>query len=195
MTQSEILALFKETHALLDGHFQLTSGLHSPQYFQCARVLQFPKNAERVCAEIASRFRSESVDVVAAPALGGIVVGQEVARQLGARSIFAERSEGKLQLRRGFEIGKGERVLVCEDVITTGDSVRELIDLVSRYNGKLMGVGVIVDRSGARVIFPNFYALVTLLVTTYQPDHCPLCEEGIPVEKPGSRKAIQKETL
>jgi len=187
MTQEEVLSLFRETDALLDGHFLLSSGLHSPHYFQCAKVLQHPRHAERLCAEIAGRFREWSVQVVIAPALGGIVVGQEVGRQLGARTIFAERHEGALLLRRGFEIFRGERVLVCEDVITTGGSVAEVLAIVRSSGGEVVGIGAIVDRSGGRIAFENCYATVTLDVKTYRPQQCPLCAEGIPVVKPGSR--------
>jgi orotate phosphoribosyltransferase len=190
MTKSDILALFKQTHALLEGHFQLTSGLHSPQYFQCARVLQYPKHAELLCGEIAARFRNRKIDAVIAPALGGIIVGTEVGRQLDVRSMFTERSDGKMQLRRGFEIIKGERVLVCEDVITTGGSVREVIEIVNRAGADVVGVGVIVDRSGGKVNFNNLFATVVMDVITYMPDKCPLCQQGIAIEKPGSR-AIQ----
>ena len=187
MTGDEILSLFRKSNALLQGHFELTSGLHSPQYLQCAKVLQYPGNAERLCAEIVNHFRNASIDVVVAPALGGIVVGQEVGRQLGARSIFAERKDGRLQLRRGFEIAGGERVLVCEDVITTGGSVQEVIGIVNRCSGILAGTAAIVDRSGGRVNLDHFFATMTMEVVTYKPEECPLCRSGIPVEKPGSR--------
>ena len=188
MTQEEIISIFKQTNALLEGHFQLTSGLHSAQYFQCAKVLQYPKYAETLCKEIASKFRSQSVDVVIAPALGGIVVGQEVGRQLNARTMFTERLNGTMQLRRGFEINKNEKVLVCEDVITTGGSVQEVIDIVKSSGGTVVGVGAIVDRSNGKVSFDNLFATITLEVITYKPDACPLCQQGIPIDKPGSRK-------
>lgn len=184
----EILSIFKQTHALLEGHFQLTSGLHSAQYFQCAKVLQFPKYAEMLCKEIASKFRNQAVDVVIAPALGGIVVGQEVGRQLNVRTMFTERKDGTMQLRRGFEINNNEKILVCEDVITTGGSVREVIDIVKNNGGIVVGVSAIVDRSGGKISFDNLFATISLEVITYKPDACPLCQKGIPVEKPGSRK-------
>ena len=187
MTSDEILSLFKQSHALLEGHFQLTSGLHSPHYFQCAKVLQYPANVQRLCGEIVSHFRGTAVDVVIAPALGGIVVGQEVGRQLGVRTMFTERKEGLMQLRRGFAISEGERVLVCEDVVTTGGSVQEVITIVEGCNATLAGVASIVDRSGGKVRFRNFYPAFTMDVVTYTPDQCPLCKQGIPVEKPGSR--------
>jgi len=187
MTTEEILRLFRESHALLEGHFQLTSGLHSPNYFQCAKVLQYPDKAERLCAEIAAHVRGTTIDAVIAPALGGIVVGQEVARQLKVRSMFAERSNGLMQLRRGFAIAKGERILVCEDVITTGGSVREVLGIVDAAGGVVAGVASIVDRSGGSVTLPEFFPILRLEVVAYQPGACPLCRQGIPVEKPGSR--------
>lgn len=188
MTQEEIVSLLRETGALLDGHFVLSSGLHSPRYVQCAMVLQHPGHAERLCGEIARRFREQSVEVVIAPALGGIVVGQEVGRQLGARTIFAERQDGALRLRRGFEIELGERVLVCEDVITTGGSVREVQAIVRGAGGKQIGIGAIVDRSGGRAGLDGFYAVITLDVPAYPPSDCPLCAAGLPIERPGSRR-------
>lgn len=187
MTREEVLAIFQKTEALLEGHFQLTSGLHSPQYFQCAKVLQYPGYATLLCADIASHFRGTPIDVVIAPAIGGIVVAQEVGRQLNLRTMFTERKEGSMQLRRGFRITKGERVLVCEDVITTGGSVQEVIDIVTRDGGTCIGVAAIVDRSGGTVRLPNFYPVMTMSVVTYQPADCPLCRQGRPVDKPGSR--------
>jgi len=187
VTTQSILTLFKQSHALLEGHFQLTSGLHSPQYFQCAKVLQYPTNAQKLCAEIVQRFRSTPIDVVVAPALGGIVVGQEVGKQLNVRTMFTERKGGIMQLRRGFEIVSGEHVLVCEDVITTGGSVKEVIDIVTGLGGTIVGVGAIVDRSGGKVSLPNFFSTMTMNVVVYKPEECPLCQKGIPVEKPGSR--------
>ena len=188
MTHEEILSIFKRTNALLEGHFQLTSGLHSPQYFQCAKVLQYPEYAERLCGIVARHFENQQIDVVIAPALGGIVVGQEVGRQLDARTLFAERKDGVMQLRRGFEITKGEHALVCEDVITTGGSVREVIDIVKTHGGAVVGVGAIVDRSGGTVVLPALFATVVMDVITYKPEKCPLCLNGVPIDKPGSRE-------
>ena len=192
MDRQQVLSIFKESGALLDGHFQLTSGLHSNQYFQCAKVLQYPKQATALCADIASRFSGSSVDVVIAPAMGGIVVGQEVGRLLGARTMFTERKEGVMQLRRGFEIREGERVLVCEDVVTTGGSVFEVIKVVNGFGGAVVGVGFIVDRSGGRVKFEMEkvgmqHSVLQMDVVTYKPETCPLCKQGLAVEKPGSR--------
>ncbi len=190
MTTDDILSLFKQSHALLEGHFQLTSGLHSPQYFQCAKVLQYSTNAEKLCAEIVKRFQGTPIDVVVAPALGGIVVGQEVGRQLNVRTMFTERKDGIMQLRRGFEITSDEHVLVCEDVITTGGSVKEVIDIVTGLGGGVVGVGAIVDRSSGKVSLPNFFPTMTMDVVVYKPEECPLCQKGIPLEKPGSRMHI-----
>lgn len=187
MTQEEAAALLRETGALLEGHFVLTSGLHSARYVQCAKVLQYPRHAERICGEIAGHFRAKRVEVVISPALGGIVVGQEVGRQLGARTMFAERQDGALRLRRGFEIRPGERVLVCEDVITTGGSVRETADIALNSGGDVVGIGAVVDRSGGKSGLPHLHAPLTLDERTYRADACPLCKEGIPVQKPGSR--------
>jgi orotate phosphoribosyltransferase len=188
----EILSMFHKTGALLEGHFLLTSGNHSNQYFQCAKVLQYHEHAGRLCGLIADHFRDKGIDAVIAPAIGGIVVGQEVARQLGVRSIFTERKDGTMQLRRGFEIGTGERILVCEDVVTTGGSVFEVIDIVKRHGGVLAGVGSIVDRSGGSVKFPvagsgDQRACFTTKAVTYRPEECPLCKEGSTPVKPGSR--------
>lgn len=185
----EIYEIFIKTGALLKGHFQLTSGLHSSTYFQCAKVLQYPEYTEMLAEKIVTHFKSKAVEVVISPAVGGIVVGQEVGRQLGVRTIFAERKVGKMKLRRGFELKKDEKVLVCEDVITTGGSVSEVIDLVKAEGAKLAGVGVIVDRSNGRVNFSvDQIALVQLKVETFNPDDCPMCEAGTPIDKPGSRE-------
>jgi orotate phosphoribosyltransferase len=192
MKKEILLAIFKDSGALLQGHFQLTSGLHSDQYFQCAKVLQFPKYCELLCSEIAQQFISSSIDVVVAPALGGIVVGQEVGRQLNVRTIFAERKNDVLQLRRGFTIAEGERVLVCEDVVTTGGSVDEVVAIARGLKGKILGAGYIVDRSGGKVRFSLDeggiqHSLLTMDVVTYPPDACPLCASGSVAVKPGSR--------
>ena len=190
MNQNEIISLFKKSEALLDGHFQLTSGLHSPSYFQCAKVLQYPKNAELLCGMIADHFRLAQISAVIAPALGGIVVGQEVGRQLSLRTMFTERKEGTMQLRRGFRIEAGEKVLVCEDVITTGGSVKEVIAIVERMGASVAGVGAIVDRSGGKVLFNNLFTTITMDVVTYETSSCPLCKNNIPVDKPGSRANV-----
>ena len=189
LSEPEILNIFKKTEALLEGHFLLTSGRHSNIYFQCAKVLQYPGYTEKVCSIIADYFRSYEIDTVIAPAIGGIVVGQEVARQLNKRFIFAEREDKALTLRRGFSLKEGEKVLVCEDVVTTGGSVFEVIDIVKNNGAEVVGVGFIVDRSNGKVNFgyPQFSTL-KMEVVSYQPDECPLCREDIELVKPGSRK-------
>jgi orotate phosphoribosyltransferase len=187
MERNEILSIFKKTNALLEGHFQLTSGLHSSQYFQCAKVLQYPEYMEMLCGLIANHFRSSAPVCVISPALGGIVVGQEVGRQMKVRTMFTERKDGIMQLRRGFEIAKGERIVVCEDVTTTGGSAREVCDIVQKMGGVVVGVGAVVDRSGGKVPFENFYATMVMDVVAYKPEECPLCKQGKPIDKPGSR--------
>ena len=189
--ENDILEIFKKTGALLQGHFLLTSGRHSNKYFQCAKVLQYPEYTEQVCSIIADYFKDYDIDTVISPAMGGIIVGQEVARQLNKRSIFAEREDKKLTLRRGFTIDKGEKILVCEDVVTTGGSVFEVIDIVKDLGGEVVGVGFIVDRSNGKVDFgyPQ-KSTMKMEVVSYTPEECPLCKENIPVVKPGSRKVI-----
>jgi orotate phosphoribosyltransferase len=187
-----VLDMFRRSGALLEGHFQLTSGLHSNQYFQCARVLQYPEYAEALCGDIAEAFRGGVIDAVIAPAIGGIVVAQETGRQLRVRTMFAERKEGAMELRRGFTLKPGERVLVCEDVVTTGGSVQEVIDIVRRFGGKVAGVGYIVDRSNGSVRFAmddrsKQHPVLTMDVVAYAPEQCPLCAQGSKPVKPGSR--------
>ncbi|UCE17737.1 MAG: orotate phosphoribosyltransferase [Gemmatimonadota bacterium] len=189
IAKDEMLNIFQETGALLSGHFLLTSGLHSPQYFQCALLLQYPQHTMRLCGELANAFSGKEIDLVIAPAIGGIVVAQEVGRVLNKRSIFAEREGGVMSLRRGFSIQPGEKVLVTEDVITTGGSVKEVIDLVEKNGGDVVGVGVIVDRSrGKFTLDVPFIPLLEMDVVVHQPEACPSCKDGIPIVKPGSRK-------
>lgn len=189
MEKEKILELFDLTGALQHGHFRLTSGLHSSEYFQCARVLQHPQYNEILCGDIFRRFHDWRVELVVAPAIGGIMVGQEVARQLRVRGIFAEREDKAMSLRRGFDVKRGERVLVCEDVVTTGGSVKEVVDLIKARGGVVVGVACIVDRSRQPINFgAEFFPLMKMDVPVYQPDACPLCKDGIPIEKPGSRK-------
>ena len=188
--QNSVMALFEETGALMRGHFVLTSGLHSPNYLQCALVLQHTRHAETLGRAIADQYRDRRISAVVAPAIGGIVIGHEVARALGARSLFAERdANGEMVLRRGFTVGEDERVLVVEDVITTGGSTRETIEAVIGAGGKVVSAASIIDRSGgtADVGVPRT-ALATLKVETYDPHSCPLCAEGSVAVKPGSRK-------
>lgn len=197
LSEKEILTIFKKCGAFLTGHFELSSGLHSPEYLQAALVLQYPEFAEKLCSELAQSFRDIKIDLVAAPALGGIIVAHEVARALGVKAIFAERQEGKLRLRRGFSVNKGERVIVVEDVVTTGRSTRETMDVIKGAGGIIKGVGTLIDRSGgmnrlvhaggkAGLEYP-FKSLITLTIPTYEPKVCPLCKEGSFAIKPGSR--------
>lgn len=189
MKIEEIMQIFLQTGALMEGHFILTSGRHSNRYMQCARVLQYPDHTETLARIIAGHYRDEQVDVVIAPAVGAILVAYEVARQLGVKAIFCERQEGRMMLRRGFTIEPGQRVLVVEDVITTGGSVQEVIDVVREWQGDVIGVGVLVDRSGGKVDFGiRTEAVLTLDIESFPAEECPLCREGkLPAVKPGSR--------
>ncbi len=188
MTNQELLQAFRETGALLDGHFLLRSKLHSGQYFQCALLLQQMPLVERLGAALAAKFDAGTVDTVIAPAMGGLVIGQEVARQLRKRFIFVEKEEGKLVLRRGFKIAKGERILVVEDVITKGGRVQETLDIVRAHGGQVAGIAVVVDRSGGTVDFGvPMQSLGKLEVETFDPTTCPLCKQGLPLVKPGSK--------
>lgn len=191
MTESEILEIFRRNSALLEGHFILSSGLHSDRYIQCALVLQYPRLAEQLCSELAGKLRHLGASVVAAPALGGVIVAHEVARALGVRALFTERPAaggGAMSLRRGFSFSPGEPTLVVEDVITTGGSTRETMACVKRVGGNAVGVGALIDRSGgaANLGIPKA-ALVTLAVRNFDPADCPLCRSGVPAVKPGSR--------
>jgi orotate phosphoribosyltransferase len=188
MTRDELLDLYRRSGALLDGHFRLTSGLHSPGYLQCALVLQYPQHAEALGRAIADRVRDVRATVVLSPALGGVVIGQEVGRALGVRAIFAERQDGTLALRRGFTLADTDRVLVVEDVMTTGGSTRETIEVAKAAGGQVVGTASIVDRSGGAIRFDvPFSALLEIALPTYDPETCPLCAQGLPVVKPGSR--------
>lgn len=191
LTEREVLNIFKKVGAYLSGHFLLTSGLHSGAYIQCALVLQHPKYAEKLCKGLASKFKKERPTVVIAPALGGISVSYEVARALGVRSIFTEREAGVMKLRRGFSLNKKDRVVALEDVITTGGSLEEVINIIRDSGAKLVGVGALVDRSGQDLDFGvKFESLLKVDIEKYQPQDCPLCKKGIQVTKPGSREII-----
>jgi orotate phosphoribosyltransferase len=189
-----ILDVFRRTGAYLNGHFRLTSGLHSPEYLQCALVLQHPEHAARLGARLAGDLQAlagpEKIAVVVAPAMGGLIIGHEVARALGARFLFTERDpSGQMTLRRGFAVEPGEAAVVVEDVITTGGSTREVVDILKAADARALAAGSIIDRSGGKsqVGVPRA-ALATLHVVSYQPEDCPLCRQGLPVTKPGSRK-------
>ena len=194
MTSKDVLDRFTQLGALLEGHFRLSSGLHSPNYLQCALVLQHPAEAEalgRTLAEaLVARLGGVKPTAVLSPALGGLIIGHEVARALGVRAIFAERAEGVLTLRRGFDLGPADRVVIIEDVLTTGGSTRETMEVAKERGAEVVAAGAVINRSGsASPVDVPFAALAALTPPTYKPDACPLCEQGKPVTKPGSRTA------
>jgi len=189
LSNDEILSIFRKTGALLEGHFILTSGLHSGTYFQCARIFQYPEYSEKLCREIAGHFQDVEIDLVVSPAVGGIIFGYELARQLDVRNIFTERESGTMTLRRGFRVNPGEKILVAEDVTTTGGSVRELMKAVRDRGGDILAVTSIVDRSGGEVQFGiPYYSLFQMDVKNFEADNCPLCKKGSRAVKPGSRE-------
>ena len=186
---ADVEDLLRRTEALLEGHFVLTSGLHSSHYIQCARLLQYPQHAGALGGWLADRFQDQAVDAVISPALGGLIIGHETARALGVRALFGERENGVMTLRRGFSLQSTERVVIVEDVTTTGGSVRELIRLVQEFKGTVLGVGAILDRSGGQVdLEVPLRPLLTMQVPAYQPEACPLCQQGSAPVKPGSRR-------
>tara|TARA_Y100001970_G_scaffold173775_1_gene212202 strand:- start:276 stop:848 length:573 start_codon:yes stop_codon:yes gene_type:complete len=186
--REQIISIFKSTEALLEGHFVLTSGRHSDSYFQCAKVLQHPEYLTAFSIIIADEFESMQPEVVISPAIGGVVLGTEVGTQLGCRTIFAERKKDKMTLRRGFKIERDEKVLVIEDVVTTGGSVKEVMELVKKQGGNIIGVGVLVDRSNGSIeLHENQYSIIQMNAVTYGEDEVPEELAGIPMQKPGSR--------
>ena len=193
MNKDKYIEIFKKTGALLEGHFVLTSGRHSSSYFQCAKVLQYPQYLSQFSKEIIKELSTElEVDKVISPAVGGIVLGTEVGRLLNKPIIFAERVNGKMSLRRGFKIDKNEKILVVEDVITTGGSVKEVIDVAHKNHGQVVGVGIIVDRSNGQVkIHENQKSLVSLKVESFSEDDIPDSLKSIPIQKPGSRSLLK----
>lgn len=190
LTQEQVRQLLVETEAVLEGHFLLTSGLHSPLYVEKFNVLQHPEYTEKLCKELAERFKNKGVQTVMGPMTGGILLAHEVGKALGTRAIFTEREKGKMTLRRGFRIKPGERVLIVEDIVTTGGSVQEVVDVVKAAGGEIVGVGLLVDRSGGKAEFgvpkEDVQALLNLEVPTYEPETCPLCKEGVPMTERGS---------
>lgn len=188
MTHDDVLKTMTDLGALHRGHFLLSSGLHSDTYFQCARVLQYPEVARELGAMIADAVKDETFDVVVSPALGGILIGHEVARALGRRFVFTERKDGEMTMRRGFALDKGEKVLIVEDVVTRGTSVREVMAVVEAQGGVTTGVAAIIDRTGDGADLPlPLVSLARVEVATWAADQCPLCAEGHEVTKPGSR--------
>ncbi len=188
MTENEIKDIFIKTKAIMEGHFLLTSGLHSPLYVEKFNVLQHPKYTEILCKEIAEHFKDANIETVVGPMTGGILLAHETGKALGTRAIFTERVNGKMTFRRGFKLNEGERVLVVEDIVTTGGSVKEVIDVVRKAGGVPVAVGMLVDRSGGKVSFGDvpYHALLHLNVETYKPDECPLCKKNVPMTKRGS---------
>ena len=188
MTEKEVYNLLVETGAIMDGHFKLSSGLHSPHYVEKFNVLQHPLYVEKLCKAIAENFKDSNIETVVGPVTGGIILAHETGKALGTRAIFTERVNEKMTFRRGFTLHEGERVLIVEDVVTTGGSVREVIDVVKQFGGVPVAVAMLVDRSGGKATFdgvPNF-ALLHMDVETYAPENCPLCAKGVPLTKRGS---------
>jgi orotate phosphoribosyltransferase len=195
MTEEQVLAEFRSAEALLEGHFILSSGLHSPRYLQCARVLMDPKRASRLAEALADKLPREtrnSIEIVVSPAMGGVIIGHEMGRALGVEALFVERPSGSFELRRGFRLEEGQKVLMVEDVVTTGLSSREAIQAIERAGGRIIAAAALVDRSGGEVdMGVPFFPLIRLIVPTYEADSLPADLAAIPPEKPGSRKEAQ----
>ena len=192
MNSEQILEHFRNTNALLEGHFILSSGLHSPKYLQCALALQFPFDAAKFGKAIAEHFVNENIETVASPAIGGLVIGYAVAQSLNVRFIWTERQNGEMTVRRGFSVKENERILVVEDVITTGGSTRECIEALEKNSAKVTNAASIIDRSnGAADVGVPHISLVSLEVPSYKPEDCPMCAEGIEAIKPGSRAEVK----
>jgi orotate phosphoribosyltransferase len=190
MTEAEVLELLEQSGAFLKGHFVLSSGLHSGEYIQCAQLLQYPERAEAACRALAESLRQANCETPAAvigPALGGVVFAYELARQLRAKALFAERVDGRFHLRRGFSLSPGESVIVAEDVITTGGSAQEVVSLAEKMGARPIAVAALVDRSGGAALGAPLHALIRLSFQQFSPEDCPLCRQGLPLVKPGSR--------
>jgi orotate phosphoribosyltransferase len=188
MTEAEVKELLVESHAIMDGHFVLTSGLHSPHYVEKFNVLQKPEYTEKLCQAMAEKFKDANIETVVGPVTGGILLAHETGKALGTRSIFTERVDGKMTFRRGFSLHEGERCLIVEDIVTTGGSIKEVIEVVKAHGGIPVAVSMLVDRSGGKANFGDVpcTALLHMDVETYKPDECPLCKQGIPMTKRGS---------
>ncbi len=193
MNEAEVLAILKESEAFLEGHFLLSSGRHSGGYCQCAKLLRFPDKAEKVLSRVMEQVKDLGITKVCGPAMGGVIVSYELARQLGVESIFTERKDGEMQLRRGFTVGKGDRILITEDVVTTGKSTMETVQALEALGAEVIGVGCIADRRAADCDFAlPLYAAIKLDIPNYAPEDCPLCKEGgIELVKPGSRAELK----
>ena len=188
MTEAEVKELLIKTGAIMDGHFLLTSGLHSPHYVEKFNVLQQPKYTQQLCEAMAEKFKDANVETVVGPMTGGILLAHETGKALGTRAIFSERVDGKMTFRRGFSLHEGERVLIVEDIVTTGGSIKEVIEVVKAHGGVPVAVSMLVDRSGGKADFGDVpcTALLHMDVETYQPEECPLCQQGIEMTKRGS---------
>ncbi len=188
LSNERIIEVLKEAGVLLEGHFLLTSGRHSNKYLQCAKIFQHTKYSEELCKDLAEKFKNDNIDIVIGPALGAVQMAYEVSRWLNVRNIFTERDNGVMTLRRNFTIEKGQRVLVVEDVVTTGGSVNEVIEIVKNHGGIVAGVGLIVDRTGGKINFgTRLESVISMEVESFEPEACPFCSAGIPFIKPGSR--------
>ena len=188
LTKERVLEILTEAGVLMEGHFLLTSGRHSDKYLQCAKIFQNTKYSEELCAALAEKYKDQNIELVIGPALGAVQMAYEVSRHLNVENFFAERVEGTMYLRRGFTIKPGTRVLVVEDVVTTGGSVKEVMEIVKENGGIVAGVGSIVDRTGGKIDFGvPFQAVISMEVKSYEPDECPICKTGAPLIKPGSR--------
>ncbi len=189
ITQEEVLQMLKDKNAYLEGHFRLSSGRHAGKYMQCAKIMQYPEDFGKLCAELASYFKDENITLVAGPAVGAVIFSYEMGRALGVKTIFAEREDGVMTFRRGFEVSPEDRVLVVEDVITTGGSCKEVIKAVQAIGATVVSAASIVDRSAGKVdMGVPFKALLSMEIESYEEDECPLCKQGMPIVKPGSRK-------
>lgn len=188
MTEKEVRDILVKTNAIMDGHFLLTSGLHSPHYVEKFNVLQHPEYTEQLCKAMAEKFKDANIETVVGPVTGGIILAHETGKALGTRAIFTERVDGKMTFRRGFTLHEGERVLIVEDIVTTGGSIKEVIDVVKSYNAIPVAVSMLVDRSGGKADFGDVpaTALLKMNVETYKPEDCPLCKKGMPITKRGS---------
>ena len=188
MTEQEVRDILVKTNAIMDGHFLLTSGLHSPHYVEKFNVLQHPEYTEQLCKAMAAKFKDANIETVVGPVTGGVILAHETGKALGTRAIFTERVDGKMTFRRGFSLHEGERVLIVEDIVTTGGSIKEVIDVVKSYNAIPVAVSMLVDRSGGKADFGDVpaTALLHMNVETYKPEDCPLCKQGIPMTKRGS---------
>jgi len=187
MTEEEVRKMLEETGAIMNGHFLLTSGLHSPRYVEKFNVLQHPEYTEKLCQAMAEKFKDANIETVVGPMTGGILLAHETGKALGTRAIFTERVDGHMTFRRGFSLHEGERVLIVEDIVTTGGSIREVIAVVREFGGVPVAVSMLVDRSGGKVSFGDvpYTALLHLNVEAYKPENCPLCQKGIPLTKRG----------